>query len=339
MKLHLEDLAAARRHQDRELVGYPALTDPQRRILREQARRAVAWTNAHPHLHNAIGVAVLTSLFAADVFALLVLPALLPLDPGRWTGTLLAAAICGTLHGVLVLNIVTFSVHEGAAHDRIILGGGPVARALRLLANNACRLFLADPVYYAEGHYDHHRAFGTERDGSFASHVRPRRLLVACLPLAPLFSTSDFIPWRPQAWTASRRLSHRLTHLHLALLLAPTIALHGWTFALVAVLGIGSWLSFALDRVRESTEHVFLPLDRTHGTRDLGLGFWGLLLGGGPWGQPCHAAHHLEPALAWYQQLALHVTLRRILTPAQRRLFFLRPGIGFPLLLARVLRS
>jgi fatty acid desaturase len=81
---------------------------------------------------------------------------------------------------------------------------------------------------------------------------------------------------------------------------------------------------------------VYLPLDRQNGTRELGLGFWGLLLGGGPWGQPCHACHHLEPALAWYQQLALHLTLRRILAPAQRRQLFLQPVIGFPKLLWQV---
>jgi hypothetical protein len=329
MKLHPPDHAAARLYADRALASFVPLTEPQRRTLRQQAQRHLAWTSAHPWLHNCVGVAVLLLLFGGDTFVLLGLPA--------WLGTSLPSALLvGTLHGVLVLNIVTFSVHEGAAHDRIILGQGPVARGLRLLANNACRLFLADPVYYTESHYDHHRGLGTEQDGSFTHHVRPLRLLLACLPLAPLMSLSDYFPWRPQEWTPSRRLSYWLTHLHLIALLVPMVWLYGWLFTAVALLGIGSWLSFALDRVRESVEHVFLPLDRHNGTRELGLGFWGLLLGGGPWGQPCHAVHHLEPALAWYQQLALHLTLRRILTREQRRQVFLQPVVGFPRLLWQV---
>ncbi len=49
-----------------------------------------------------------------------------------------------------------------------------------------------------------------------------------------------------------------------------------------------------------------MPLDNANGSRSFGLGFWGLLVGGGPWGSPCHWEHHLVPSLPWYQQLILH---------------------------------
>ncbi len=62
-------------------------------------------------------------------------------------------------------------------------------------------------------------------------------------------------------------------------------------------------VGFYLDRVRQFTEHNLMPLDNPNGSRSFGIGFWGLLVGGGPWGSPCHWEHHLVPSLPWYQQL------------------------------------
>lgn len=336
MKLHADDLEAARAFQAERLGAFVFLTDAQRKSVRAKAKAMIAWRRAHPRTHDAIGVSVVAFLFAADVLSLVVLPQHLPFESSTLARTLAAAALVGFVHGAIVCSIVTFSVHEGAAHDLIVQGRGRIARVLRFMANNACRLFLADPTYYAEGHFSHHRDFGTPRDGSFTSHVRLGRLLGALAPLAPLFSASDYFPWRPQERTKSRLVSSLLTKAYLVAIFVPVAMRSGLLFAIVSVLVVGSWVSFALDRVRESTEHVFLPLDRVNGTRDLGLDPWGLLLGGGPWGQPCHFAHHLEPALAWYQQIALHFHLRRILDDAQKKQFFVTPIVGFPALLLRL---
>jgi fatty acid desaturase len=69
------------------------------------------------------------------------------------------------------------------------------------------------------------------------------------------------------------------------------------------------------------------------------VGFWGLLVGGGPWGSPCHLEHHLVPSLPWYQQLYLHRFLKKMMTRPQREHFMLTPVVGFPLLWWRLVRE
>jgi hypothetical protein len=333
MKLHPDDHQRALVYQAEALQDFPSLTDEQLERIRQKSRDALVWFRAHPFLHNSVSVVLLLSLFAADVLTLLVLPSLLPVELGTPRGAALAGVVAGALHGFLVCSIVTLSVHEGAAHELLIQGRGPVTRVLRLLANNACRLFAADPIYYAGAHFAHHRSLGTQEDGSFTHFVRLRRLLGALAPLAPVLSVSDYFPWRPQEHTRSRNVSAVLTTSYMTSLGVLAYGRFGATYTLVALLLVGTWVSYALDRVRESVEHLYMPLDRHDGTRELGLGLWGLLLGGGPWGQPCHLSHHLAPALPWYQQLGLHFFLRRLLTDEQKRHFFLRPFVGFPLLL------
>jgi hypothetical protein len=73
--------------------------------------------------------------------------------------------------------------------------------------------------------------------------------------------------------------------------------------------------------------------------RSFGLGFWGLVVGGGPWGQPCHWEHHLVASVPWYQQLMLHRYVVTLLTPRQRKQFLIEPITGFPKLWWRLLRE
>jgi fatty acid desaturase len=113
----------------------------------------------------------------------------------------------------------------------------------------------------------------------------------------------------------------------------------GWLFSALTLLVINIHFAFLLDRLREGIEHNLMPLERANGTRNFGWGFWGMLIGGGPWGQSCHLSHHLAPMLPWYHQLLLHRTLQRILTPAQREVFFLRPVTGFPWLVGRIFKQ
>ena len=64
-----------------------------------------------------------------------------------------------------------------------------------------------------------------------------------------------------------------------------------------------------------------------------------MLIGGGPWGQPCHWEHHLMASLTWYHQLVLHRFVVRQLSPAQRKQFLIQPVVGYPRLLWRLLRD
>jgi fatty acid desaturase len=98
-------------------------------------------------------------------------------------------------------------------------------------------------------------------------------------------------------------------------------------------------VGFYLDRLRQYTEHNLMPLESTSGARSLGVGFWGILVGGGPWGQPCHMAHHLVPSIPWYQQILLHRYIAWLLTLDQRKQFLLPPFFGFPLLLFSLIRD
>jgi fatty acid desaturase len=98
-------------------------------------------------------------------------------------------------------------------------------------------------------------------------------------------------------------------------------------------------VGFLCDRVRQFTEHNLMPLDNKNGSRSFGWGFWGMLVGGGPWGSPCHWEHHLVPSLPWYEQLVLHRHLARLLTPKQRQQFLLEPVVGFPKLWWKLVRE
>jgi fatty acid desaturase len=114
---------------------------------------------------------------------------------------------------------------------------------------------------------------------------------------------------------------------------------YGLAFVVLAMFVFLPHVGFGLDRLRQFTEHNLMPLENRNGARSFGVGFWGLLIGGGPWGQPCHWAHHLVPSLPWYQQIALHRHLVRFLTPRQREQFLIAPVIGFPRLWWRILRE
>jgi hypothetical protein len=76
-----------------------------------------------------------------------------------------------------------------------------------------------------------------------------------------------------------------------------------------------------------------MPLENNSGARSLGVGFWGLLVGAGPWGQPCHLAHHMVASVPWYQQIILHRHIVGLLTVTQRKQLLLKPIVGFPALL------
>jgi len=211
-------------------------------------------------------------------------------------------------------------------------------RAAHAIASNLCRIASAEPQYFARYHLPHHLKFGTEEDGEFLNFVVPRRYWLSLLPLAAITNFNDFVIHRPPSYTRSRLVSVAMAltyNLTYAWLMWRAF---GWVVPVV-MLVLLPHVGFYLDRLRQFTEHNLMPLENDNGARSLGLGFWGMLLGGGPWGSPCHLEHHLAVGLPWFGQLLLHVHLRTVLTPRQREQFLLQPVIGWPKLWWGIMRN
>jgi hypothetical protein len=229
-------------------------------------------------------------------------------------------------------SLAVYSMHEGAAHRLIYPPYGRVSGMFHRITANLCRVAASEPKQYSTHHMAHHAKFGSEEDAEFLNFVKPRRYWLTFLPLAFDFNYSDFIVHRPLALTRDRLLS--------ALWAIPYNGLYVWyawthfgvLYTVIAYAVMLPHFGFLMDRVRQFTEHNLMPLDNKNGSRSFGCGFWGILVGGGPWGSPCHWEHHLVPSLPWYQQLILHRYLVSLLTRAQRRQFLIEPVIGFPTL-------
>jgi len=185
----------------------------------------------------------------------------------------------------------------------------------------------------------HHAKFGTEEDGEFLNFVVPRRYWMTFFPLAAFVNFSDFVIHRPPTYTPSRVVSAFLSTSYNLIYGYFLYRAFGLAFTVLAMLVFLPHVGFYLDRLRQFTEHNLMPLDNRNGSRSFGIGFWGMLVGGGPWGSPCHWEHHLVASLPWYQQLILHRYLVKILTPRQREQFLIQPFIGFPRLWWRLIRN
>jgi fatty acid desaturase len=249
-----------------------------------------------------------------------------------------AAIISGSLHSWFIYSVGIYSLHEGAAHKLIFPSKGRLSQAAQFLAANLCRLSATDPDYYAACHMAHHAKFGTEQDSEFLNFVRPRRFWLTLLPLASFVNYSDFVAHRPLHYTRGRVISALIGVLYNGIYAYLIFRRFGGLFALI-VLALTPHLGFYMDRMRQFTEHNLMPLENKSGTRSFGAGFFALLIGGGPWGQPCHMAHHLVASIPWYQQIALHRFIVNLLTEKQKQQFLLPPGLGFPRLLWRVVRE
>jgi hypothetical protein len=338
MKLIQAELTMAQAHN----LAAPGaeLTPLQLRNIRERGRALYFWFKQHPRVHAVINLAVIAFVLLADAATLLWLP-------HWWLGTsehslstiLLASLGVGALHGWLLYSLSAFSVHEGAAHQLIFPGKSRVSRWLNRVAANLCRLSSVDPRSYVASHQAHHASFGTAHDGEFLNHVQPRRFWRSLLPGAMFLNLSDFIAHRSLRYTLSYLVSLLVYGGYSALYGAVLWPRYGGLFTVLTLLVVMPHFAFYLDRLRQFTEHNLMPLENHQGARSFGLGFWGMLIGGGPWGQPCHWMHHLAPQLPWYQQLLLHRYVQRQLTPAQRRQFLLTPVLGFPLLFWRLCRG
>jgi hypothetical protein len=339
MIVHPEELALARAYT--QAHPFEGLTQEQMNSIMDRGRALFHWFKDHPGLHNLIGAAVLVFLFGADFLALAALPHwLLPAGANHTTArTVLVAILAGGMHSWLMYSMTVYSMHEGAAHNVIFTAKGRLGAALRFLAGNLCRLAASEPIDYSANHMSHHARFGTPDDGELLNFVRPRRYWPTLLPLAAFLNYSDFIAHRPARYTASRIVSAALS---LAYNVPYAVYLYrsfGTLFMVVAMLVVFPHFGFYLDRLRQFTEHNLMPLENRNGSRSFGAGFWGMLVGAGPWGSPCHWEHHLVASLPWYQQLLLHRHVVRLLTPRQREQFLIEPVVGFPRLWWRLWRD
>lgn len=345
MKLHLSELELAREYHSH--TSFEALTPEQLRRMGEHAQRLHKWVNDHSTAHHTISLAVVVFLLWSDLAVLLALPAALIGHAGNgpswihspsWIEVAAAVAV-GALHSLLIYSMMVYSLHEGAAHKRIFRPHGPITRALAVVANNLSRLGAADPVYYAKNHSSHHSQFGTAEDGEFLNFVSSRRYWPTLLPFAMFLNYSDFVVHRPVFITRPLLRSMAVSLAYHCFYAGAMVALYGVVFPFVALVLVTPHVGFFVDRLRHFSEHNLMPLDYRNGARSFGLGFWGMLIGGGPWGQPCHLIHHMFPAVPWYAQLILYRKLKPLLSDRQREQFLLRPIIGFRLMYCRLLRE
>jgi fatty acid desaturase len=341
MKTYPKEVTLAQRyteHLHAQELPFQDLTKEQSQAIIARGRALYQWFKTHQAIHNSISLCVILLLLAGDFLVLLRLPGLF-LGPDTIPGPgaiVLGTLTTGFLHGWLLYSVTVYSLHEGAAHQVIFRPIGPVTRPLNKVAGHLCRIANADPVSYAADHRSHHAHFGTEKDAEFTNFVTPRRYWLTLLPFAVFFNFSDFVAHRPLSLTRSRALSEVVTLVYHGAYLCLMVPRFGLAVSLVVLVLISPHVAFTLDRLRQFSEHNLMPVENQNGARSFGPGFWGLLIGGGPWGQPCHWMHHLIPTLPWYLQIVLHYDAARILTARQREHYFLAPFTGYPRLLWRL---
>lgn len=331
MIFHPEEYEAAQRYWQGR--SFPHLSQEQHTAIFERAKEMIQSQFRHALRHYLINASVLVFLFALDWWVIL--------NTGRFISSAVGAGlIVGLVHGYCLYSLVAFTMHEGRAHNMIIPGKGRVAKLFALLVSNLGRLAGAEVDHYATNHLIHHAHFTTPQDAEYLNHVGAKRYFKCFIPFAGLTNWGgDFKSHAGESYSPSRLLSLMIfTIYHAAVILAMTRSGYSWLAIAIAVC-FAPQLEFWLDRTRQFCEHNLMPLSVWDGGRDLGLDFWGLLIGGGPWGQPCHWSHHLAAGLSWYNQLRLHLFIEKKLSPEQKQYFFLRPLTGFPLLLARLIKE
>lgn len=228
-----------------------------------------------------------------------------------------AALALGIVLGYLEYSFVIYVLHEGGGHN-VFFRGFKGFGLLKKILNQSARLFFADPLFYGENHPSHHRYLGTPRDLTNTQFVLPWRFLKAITPGAGILFPNDYQVYQNPERSCSRTLSEIVGGITLLSLNWIVSRKLGWGWSLFATFMIAPWFAFVIDRTRECTEHNLLPANNFLGSRELGLTPLALFIGGGPWGQPCHVAHHVAPGLNWYQQIHLHFRLKRILNEKQR---------------------
>ncbi len=336
MQFHQEELELARAYE--RSAAFEGLSKEQMKLIMDRGRELHRWFKGHLGLHSFLNLLVLVCIFGVDYLILLRLPGLLMPNVNATSNLrmVVAALVVGGMHSWLMYSMIVFTMHEGAAHKIIFPHEDRVSRFMNRLSCQLCRVAAGEPNYYSEHHMSHHAKFGTEQDGEFLNYVTPRRYWLTLLPYAGIINYSDFVAHRPPHYTRSRVISAIVAIIYQGGYGYFVARSFGLWFAILSLALFVPHFGFYLDRLRQYTEHNLMPLDNKDGSRSFGLGFWGMLIGGGPWGSPCHWEHHLVASLPWYQQLSLHRFVQKILTPRQREQYLLQPVVGFPQLLWRL---
>lgn len=245
----------------------------------------------------------------------LIWAALIFILPSMIHNSIAFALVFGVAHGFLGYSYVVYTLHLGAGHR--LFGEG----WLRRLAFHSSRLLFADPLQYREAHLRHHRSLGQKEDGAFTHYVLPARIIKSMLPGAGVLFPNDYKIHHGETYTLSRLQSDLIGLSFLGFEVWIVSPYHAWYWTVLALAFVAPWIGSILDRTRESIEHQLMPSDNQYGTREFGMNFWGLLWGGGPWGQPCHFSHHFAPDLNWLDQIRLHRYFRKTLRPEMLEYF------------------
>lgn len=290
------------------------LTPEQLVLIKKYAKEKIVWLSQNKNIANIIGLTTLLFIFILDYLILNSHSALV---------TILA-------HGFIIYGFSNYTLHEGAGHNRIYTKKGIIQN----IVNNLTRIYFNDPEYYKSAHPRHHSKLATGDDGAYTQFVWPKRFFISLLPLAFIMPFCDYKIHVGDKYTKSRLLSDIIGISYN--LLTLLILMQYFTFWEALLIILASYhVAFYLDRLRETTEHN-LMINTHYGARNMGSSLAGLIVGGGPWGQPYHLSHHLEPALPWYFQISMHYKLKEILTPMQQKYYFINTTFDYCQLLIRV---
>lgn len=329
MKNYKEEHEMAALYQKEFNQDFELIEGEQAKDLRKKASKWYSWSRQNPVVHNAINLTVIITLLVLDFYAFRI-----HIFENPWGNILLTFLA----HSYLAYSLSIFTIHEGAGHQMIILGKSKIVKFIARLVNNIPRLFYNDPGFYGPIHVHHHKDFGTPKDAAFTNYVLGNRIIKSFLPLAGILPFCDYKIHGDTKPSKSQMISNIVGTVYVILVCRPFIREHGRIFICIFIVACG-WLSFTLDRMRESTEHQLMPTTEMNGARTFGLGFWGLLIGGGPWGQPSHLAHHVHPALPWYWQCRLHFEFKKVLTLKQKEQFIFDKFLDYPRLVLKLYKE
>jgi fatty acid desaturase len=305
----------------------PGFSPEQWKVIQTRVKHLREEAEASPRFHALMEALPFLILIVAWIFLIFVLPGLIASAP-------LLFVLLFIAHGTLGYQWVIYGIHEGAGHGLFRRGNSRITRLLRFLAFHSSRLMMADPVHYHEQHKSHHRFTGTEQDGSQTNFVLGRRVLLSLLPGAGILFPNDYRVHHGEGFSRSLAISGIIGFARVMIEVRALSLRFSLTECLVLLLLLSPWVGLALDRIRESLEHHLMPRSPTYGTRELGFSPLSLWITGGPWGQPCHLAHHLAPELNWYQQIRLHSALEQEILNEEQLAFF-----GFQTPILRLIRD
>lgn len=329
MKLYPEEWQAFENFRLHEEASFPVLSSSQKDALIKKSITLKEWRQKNTVLHNLITSGVLFFNFTMLGFLGFILPNLVKI-------TVIEQICISILYGLLSYGLTVFSLHEVNGHNQGFKGESKFIKALDFIAKNACRLSHADPVFYKTQHYSHHSVVGTQEDKAFTNAISLKRFLISIIPFAVATPFCDYKIHTDDKWTKSKAISEVLAT---SLLIAIAVNLWNSQSLLHSIIFVvfAPWASFLFDRLRETSEHNFMPNTKGNEARSFGLSFWGLIVGGGPWGQCCHLMHHIAPTLPWYCQIALHNEFEKLLSSEQKKVFLRGGLVEYPLLWKEIL--